>query len=225
MKIDWLTTWTMIMALGTIVTSIGTVIMSLAIIVSAIIALLSWRKSKIEEREKYILDRQSLSCGILAELNSNENLMKYLKVCKIIVKNDVANFAQSTSGGDYILDYDGIINIFINNFESVSFDYLKRSGISYKEFGMIFELTFIYKKIGMIKKLLSFMLNEMKPESSQFIGENSIRFAINTMDQIREDIDKALTKINKVYEMFKDETNFDFINSKYYRKLEPLFLK
>lgn len=218
METDWLTTWTMVLALGT-------VIMSLAILISAIIALLSWRKSKIEEREKYILDRQSLSSGILAELNSNENLMKYLKACKIIVKNDVANFAQSTSGGDYILSYSGINNIFINKFESISFDYLKRSGISYKEFGMIFELTFIYKKIGIIKKLLSFILNEMKPRSSQFIGKNSIRFAVNTMEQIREDIDKALDKTNEVYKMFKDEIDFDFINSKYYRKLEPLVLK
>ena len=39
------------------------------------------------------------------------------------------------------------------------------------------------------------------------------------MKQIREDIDKTLTKTNEVYEMFRDETNFDFINSKYYRKL------
>ena len=89
---------------------------------------------------------------------------------------------------------------------------------------MIFKLSFIYKKINIINKLLNFILNEMNLESSKFIGENNIRFAINTMEQIKEDIDKALAKINNVYEMFKDETNFDFINSKYYRKFEPLVL-
>jgi len=223
MEIDWLTTWTMVAA-------IGTAVISLAILVTAIIALVSWKKSEIEKREKYILDRQSLNCGILSELNLNENLMKYLRCCKIIVKDDIATFVQSASGKDFALGYNNIISIFVNNFESISFDNFKKSGISYKKFGMVFELTFIYKKIEVIKELLSFILNKMKLESSQFIGEKSIRFVINIMEQIREDIDKTLTKINEVYEMFKDETfkdetNFDFINSKYYRKLEPLVLK
>ena len=218
MEINWLTAWTM-------VTAIGTAVMSSAILVTAIIALVSWKKSEVEKREKYILDRQSLNLGILSELNLNENLMKYLKCCKIIVKDDVATFAQSASGKDFTLDRNSIISIFLNNFESVSFDNFKKSGISYKTFGMVFELTFIYKKIEVIKKLLSFILNEIKLESSHFVGEPNIRFAINTMEQIREDIDEALTKINEVYGMFKDETDFDFINSKYYRKLEPLVLK
>ena len=218
MEIDWLTSWTMVTAMGTVVTSS-------AILVTAIIALVSWKKSEIEKREKYILDRQSLNCGILSELNLNENLMKYLRYCKVNVKDDVTTFTQSALGKDFTLDYNGITSIFLNGFESISFDNFKKSGISYKEFGMIFELTFVYKKIEVIKNLLSFILNEMNVESSQFIGENNIRFAINTMEQIREDIDKALTKINEVYKMFKDETNFDFINSKYYRKLEPLVLR
>jgi len=218
MKIDWNATWTMIMAIGTVITALG-------IPATATIALLSWRKSNLERKEKYILDRQSLSNSILSELNSNENLMKYLKFCKIIAKDDKANFAQSTSGGDYILDYDGIVNIFLNNFNSESFNYFKQSGLSYKKFGMIFDLTFIYKKIEMIKKLLIFMLNEMDRKSSQFIGENSIRFAINTLIEIREDIDKTLEKINELYGLFKEETNFDFLDSDYYRKQEPLILK
>lgn len=77
----------------------------------------------------------------------------------------------------------------------------------------------------MIKKLLIFILNEMDSKSSQFIGENSIYFATNTMKEIRKDIDKALIKISEVYEMFNNEIDFDFVNSLYYRKLEPLILK
>ena len=215
---DWPTTWIMI-------TSIGTVLMSLAIIITAAFTLVSWNKSKTEKREKYLLDRQSLSCGILSELNSSENLMKYLKDCKIIIKEDGAIFSQPTSGKDFKLNYNVIISEYINNFESIAFDNFKKSGISYNDAGMIFELTFIYKKISIIKKLLNFILNEMNLENSKFIRENNIQFAISTMEQIREDIDKALTKINRVYKMFKDETNFDFINSTYYRKREPLVLK
>ena len=218
MEIDWLITWAMI-------TAIGTAVMSLAIIATAIITLVSWNKSKTEKREKYILDRQSLNCGILSELNLNENLMKYLSCCKIITKDDGAVFSQSASEKDISLSYNNISSMFINNFENISFDNFKKSGISYKELGMVFEITFIYKKIEVIKILLSFILNKMEAESSKFIGEKNIQFAKNTMDQIREDIDKALDKINKVYEMFKVETNFDFINSEYYRKLEPLTLR
>ena len=210
--------WTMAMAIGTVITALG-------ILITSIIALLSWQKSNLERKEKYILDRHSLSSGILSELNSNENLIKYLKFCKIIAKDDKANFAQSTSGGDYILDYNGIVNIFLNNFNNESFNYFKQSGISYKKFGMIFDLTFIYKKIEMIKKLLIFMLNEMDRNSSQFIGENSIRFATNTLVEIREDINKTLEKINEIYGLFKEETKFDFLNSDYYRKFEPLILR
>jgi len=215
---DWPTTWIMI-------TAIGTFLMSLAIIITAAITLVSWNKSKTEKREKYLLDRKSLSCGILSELNSSENLMKYLKDCKIIIKEDGAIFSQPTSGKDFKLNYNVIISEYINNFESIAFDNFKKSGISYNDAGMIFELTFIYKKISIIKKLLNFILNKMNLENSKFIGENNIRFAISTMEQIRGDIDKALAKINRVYKMFKDETNFDFINSTYYRKLEPLVLK
>ena len=215
---DWPTTWIMI-------TAIGTAIMSLAIIATAAITLVSWNKSKIEKRDKYLLDRQSLSFAILSELNSNENLMKYLRSCKIISKKDGAIFSQPISEKDFKWDHNTIISQYVNNFESIAFDNFKKIGISYKDIRMIFELTFIYKKINVIKEVLNLILNEMNLESSKFIGENNIRFATHTMEQIREDIDLALAKINKVYEMFKDETNFDFINSEYYRKFEPLVLK
>ena len=215
---DWPTTWIMI-------TAIGTAIMSLAIIATAAITLVSWNKSKIEKRDKYLLDRQSLSFAILSELNSNENLMKYLRSCKIISKEDGAIFSQPISEKDFKWDHNTIISQYVNNFESIAFDNFKKIGISYKDIRMIFELTFIYKKINVIKEVLNLILNEMNLESSKFIGENNIRFATHTMEQIREDIDLALAKINKVYEMFKDETNFDFINSEYYRKFEPLVLK
>ena len=214
---DWPTTWIMI-------TAIGTAIMSLAIIITAAITLVSWNKSKTEKNEKYLLDRQSLSCGILSELNSNENLMKYLKDCKIVIKEVGAIFSQPSSGKDFKLNYNVIISEYVNNFEIIAFDNFKKSGISYKDLGMIFELTFIYKKINIIKKLLNFILNKMNSENSKILGENNIQFATKRLEEIREDIDKALAKINDVYEMFKDETNFDFINSKYYRKFEPLVL-
>jgi len=216
--IDWELTWTTIIAIGTVITALG-------IPITATIALLSWRRSNLEKKEKYFLDRQSLSNGILAELNSNENLMKYLKLCKIIKNGDKANFAQSTSNGDYILDYNGIFNIFLYNLNNESFNYFKQSGISYKKFGIIFDLTFIYKKIEMIKKLLTFMLNEMDKESSQFIGNSSIRFATSTLEQIRDDININLKKINEIYILFKEETNFDFLNREYYRSFESLILR
>ncbi len=218
MEIDWGTTYSMIMAIGTFVTS-------LAIIITAIIALITWRNSEKEKKEKYILDRQAITCGILSELNSNENILKYLKCSQIKAKENIAFFAHQTSGKDIAINYSDIISIFINSFEDFSFTNLKKSGISYKKFGMIFEITFVYKKIGVIKKLLMFIIGRMEKESSQIKGENNIKYAAGTLKLIKEDIDKALIKIDEVYGRFKDETNFDFKSSKYYREFTPSILK
>ena len=210
--IDWVKTWPMITAIGTIVIALG-------IPITVRIAVLNWRKSKADKKEKYILDRRSLSFGILAELNSIETLLKYLKDCEIITQGNEAAFVQSPKNVNLKLIHKNITILYINSFNDVSYNYFKKSGISYKEEGIIFELSFIYNKIEIIKTLITYILDIMNKENSRFIGNNIIH-SVNTMEIIKKDIKKVLPKITNVYEMIKNEINFDFVNSKYYRKYE-----
>lgn len=70
-----------------------TAIMAIAVIVTAIIAIKKYNQYFKEKKENYFLERRSLCCEILYELNRNENFFKTLRdrglIMIVINKNNI----------------------------------------------------------------------------------------------------------------------------------------